>query len=411
MGKRSKNDGKGEGQETLGELIHEAVRRSIEAALDSELTAALGALRYQRQDGRSGYRNGTRTRSLGGPTGQMQLTVPRGLLRVGDETKEWRSTILPRYERRTTEVNEAILGAYVSGANTRRIKGALKPLLKGVPLSGSTVSRIAGQLKADLTAWRLQRLDELEVVHMFLDALQVKVRRAGRVVSSAVLVALVVLVDGTRRVVMFDMSATESYEGWKGALQKLVTRGLRAPVLCIVDGHPGLRSAIGEVWPHSAVQRCTIHKQRNLLAAAPVHAHGELLADYHAVVYAASAAEAQREAAAFRAKWKKKCAAVADSFDEAGAELLTFFTLPPQQWKALRTTNAIERLNEELRRRVKTQGAHPDEETVVALLYGLVASGQIRLRKMDGHDTLPLALLAHTRARQSPPTTHQEAGA
>ena len=174
---------------SLGELIHDSVRRAIEQAVQEELDAALGARPYERAEERHGYRNGTRARTLSGPTGPAELTIPRATLFKGKE--EWRSEILPRYERRMPELNEAIVSTYLSGGNTRRLKGALRPLLKEAPLSKSAVSRVIGTLKTSLDEWRKRSLHELKVVYLYLDAFALRVRAAGKVTSAPVLAARV----------------------------------------------------------------------------------------------------------------------------------------------------------------------------------------------------------------------------
>src|SRR2546426_2736248 len=172
---------------TLGELIHAAVRRAIEAAVEEELAGALGADRYEREVARRGYRNGTKERTLTGPTGPVPLTLPRATLTTSAGRKEWASTLVPRYQRRLPEVNAAVLATYLAGGNTRRLRGALGPLLHGAPLSRSAVSRIVATLKGSLDAWLTQPLAEREVVYAYLDALMVRVRSAGQVVSAPVL--------------------------------------------------------------------------------------------------------------------------------------------------------------------------------------------------------------------------------
>lgn len=168
----------------LGELIHDAVRVAIERAVREELEAALGAAPWERAEVRHGYRNGSRERLLSGPTGPVPLTVPRATLFGSGGGREWSSKVLPRYQRRLPELNEAIAGAYLAGTNTRRIKGALRPLLKAAPLSKSAVSRVVGTLKGALDAWRTRSLAGLEVVYLYLDAIALRVRTAGKVVSS-----------------------------------------------------------------------------------------------------------------------------------------------------------------------------------------------------------------------------------
>jgi len=368
----------------LGALIHDAVRAAIEQAVQEELEQALGARPYERVDVRNGYRNGNRTRTLSGPTGPAELTLPRGTLFTPGGESEWSSKIVPRYERRMPELNEAILSTYLSGANTRRLKGALRPLLKKAPLSKSAVSRVVGTLKNSLEEWRKRSLEELEVIYLYLDAFALRVRSAGKVTSLPILAAVAVLADGTKQLVSLEMCTSESHQAWKGFLDDLVQRGMAAPLLCIIDGNAGLRGAIGLVWPKAAVQRCVVHKLRNIERKAPKHAREEIAEDFHRIVYAPSGAKAKEAYEAFTKKWIKTCPSVVRSLEEGGDELLTYFRFPKSQWKTIRTTNVIERLNGEFRRRVKTQASLPSEDAALVLLFSLVASGQIKLRKLDG---------------------------
>ena len=377
----------------LGELIHAAVRRAIEVAVDVELTTALGAPRYARCGSRCGYRNGTKPRMLTGPTGPLALTVPRATVVTPTGAREWASTLLPRYQRRLREVNEAVVATYLAGGNTRRLRGALSPLLKAAPLSKSAVSRIVGTLKVELEAWRTRSLAPLDIVGLYLDALALRVRSAGKVVSVPVLGVVAVLTDGQKQLVALELCpGGETFEAWKSCLTDLGGRGLTAPIWCVIAGHPGLRKAVGLVWPQALVQRCAVHKLRNLERKAPKHALAEIRADFHRIVYAESAAMARGAYTAFERKWTPRCPGVVRSLQEGGEELLTFFQFPKRQWKTLRTTNVIERLNEEFRRRVKTQGALPTEDAALVLLFGLVVSGQIRLRRLDGWRQIPATL-------------------
>lgn len=369
----------------LGVLIHDCVREAVEQLVQEELAVALGALRYQRSDERGGYRNGTRRRTLTAQSGPFTMRVPRGVLVDGDgKTREWRSRLLPRYQRRLPEINEAIASVYLSGANTRRLKGALRPLLRAAPLSRSAVSRVVQSLKGALDRWQKRRLDDLDVAYVYLDAIALRVRQAGRVVSTPVLVAVAVLTDGNKQLVALEMCGSESQAAWKGFLDDLVARGLTRPRLCVIDGCPGLRSALDLVWTKVPVQRCAVHKLRNLERKVPKHAIDEIKADYHRIVYAADAQAARAAYDDFVAAWQKRCPAVVRSLDEAGDELLTFYRFPKSQWKTLRTTNVIERLNGEFRRRVKTQASLPTEDAALVLLFSLVATGQVKLRRIDG---------------------------
>jgi transposase-like protein len=383
---------------SLGELIHQHVRAAIETAVHEELRAALGTSPYERSEVRRGYRNGIRARTLTGPTGPVPLALPRATLFRGAGANEWTSTIVPRYQRRMPEVNEAVIATYLAGGNTRRIRGALQPLLKAAPLSKSAVSRVIVTLKDGLEAWRTRSLTDLNVIYVYLDGFAVRVRSAGKVVSVPVLGIVGVLPDGHKHLLALELCAGESFAAWKGCLDDLVARGLRTPVLAIIDGNAGLRRAVGEIWPRAAVQRCCVHKLRNLERKAPKHVLAEIRDDFHRIVYAGNADAARVAYAAFERAWGKRCPGVVTSLREGGDELLTFFTFPKVQWKTLRTTNVIERLHEEFRRRVKTQGSLPSEEAAVVLLFSLVASGQIKLRRIDGWKKIAAVLSQHAAA-------------
>jgi len=383
---------------SLGELIHAAVRRTIEVAVDEELTAALGARPYERGGQRRGYRNGTKPRTVTGPTGPLALRVPRASLFTATGAQEWTSRLVPRYERRLPEVNETVLATYLAGANSRRLRSALRPLLKAAPLSKSAVSRVVGTLKAEVDAWRTRALADLDVLGLYLDAVALRVRSAGKVVSVPALGVVAVLTDGQKQLLTLELCpGGETFAAWKGCLDDLVARGLAAPVWSVIDGHPGLRKAVGLVWPRVLVQRCGVHKLRNLERKAPKHALPEIRTDFHRIMYAESATAARAAYTAFERKWTSRCPGVVRSLQEGGEELLTFFQFPRRQWKTLRTTNVIERLNEEFRRRVKTQGALPTEDAALVLLVGLVVSGQIRLRRLDGWRQIPAMLREHRR--------------
>jgi transposase-like protein len=206
-----------------------------------------------------------------------------------------------------------------------------------------------------------------------------------------VLAALGVQRGGQKVLVHLSLRGSESTDAWAAVCEDLAARGVRAPQLCVLDGGKGLRAAVERTWPMAAIQRCTVHKLRNLLTHAPRRLHDELRDDYHAIVFAEDGATARRAYLAFVKKWTKGCPGAVTSLEEAGAELLTFFRYPRSQWKSWRTTNSIERLNKEFRRRVKTQGSFPTTDAALVLLYGLVASGQICFRKLEGWQDLALA--------------------
>jgi len=229
------------------------------------------------------------------------------------------------------EVNEAIVATYLAGGNTRRIGGALQPLLKGAPLSKSAVSHVIATLRDGREAWRTRSLVDLDVIYVYLDGFALRVRSAGKVVSVPVLAVVGVLPDGHKHLLALELCGGESFEAWKGCLDDLVARGLRAPLLAIIDGNTGLRRAVGLVWPRTSIQRCCVHKLRNLERKAPKHALAEIRDDFHRIVYATNADAARTAYAAFERTWGKRCPGAVTSLREGGDELLTFFTLPKAQ--------------------------------------------------------------------------------
>jgi len=216
-----------------------------------------------------------------------------------------------------------------------------------------------------------------------------KTRIDKKATNISVLAAIGVRRDGQKILLSIMNMGGESTAAWRQFLDALDARGLKRPEFVIVDGAPGLEAALVALWGNDLpIQRCAVHKHRNLLAHAPKHMHEELGNDYRDMIYADTAAEVEKRRKTFLRKWRLKCRAVADSLEEAGDRLFTFTRLDPSQWKAARTKNAIERLNEEFRRRIKTQAVLPCAGTVPMLLWALLASGQITMRKVDGWQTL-----------------------
>ena len=376
------------GRDRLTEALRGKVREMIMTLAEAEVAEVLAAGSYERSEGRLGYRNGKRRRSISTGLGATVIDLPRARIGMGERQTEWQSGLIERYQRRAASVDRALLGCYLSGANGRRIRGALAPLLRGTPLSKSAISRLVGRLEALFTQWRSRSLASEGVVFLYLDAIALRVRIANKVISVPVLVGLGVKEDGEKVILDLELFQSESSSCWEGFLEGLISRGLKPPCLVIIDGNPGLRAAVAKNWPGIGVQRCTVHKLRNLERYAPRHALEEVKSDYHRIVYADSFEQATKAYRDFISKWKKLAPKVAVSLEEAGEELLTFYRFPNSQWKSLRTTNAIERLNGEFRRRVKTQSALPDARAAERLLFGLIISGQIQMRRIDGWSDL-----------------------
>src|SRR5215472_7504919 len=337
--------------------LRDRVREFLQGLLEAELDEALGRSRYARRatpeddaaeapQHASGHRHGHRSRSLLGTFGKVEVAVPRARLNTADgKTTEWKSQALRAYQRRTLAADALIAGVYLSGTNTRRVRRALTTLFAGA-VGKDTVSRVWRKVKSDWDAWNARPLAAEPIVRLILDGTVVRVRLDRKATAISLLVVIGVRADGQKVLLAVKAMGSESTEAWRAVLDDLVRRGLRRPEFLIVDGASGLEAAIAAVWDDVPVQRCTVHKHRNLLAHAP------------------------------------------ERLEEAGERLFTFTRLPPSQWKSVRTTNAIERLHEEFKRRIKTQTVLPSADTAAMLFWALLASGQISMRKVDGWQTL-----------------------
>jgi len=389
--------------------IRDRIRGFIEELIEEELAVALGRERYERPHRRgdgeagssdgppavetgvapgAGYRHGHRQRRITGSFGTVEIAVPRA--RIGGAaggTAEWKSKVLPRYARMTKQVEALIAGTYLAGTNTRRVRRALAALFRGA-IGKDTVSRIWRKVKTDWEAWSKRPLGGEDIVRLILDGTVVRVRLDKKATSISLLVVLGVRRDGQKVLLAVRNMGGESEAAWRALLDDLIARGLKTPELLIIDGAAGLEKALAALWPEVPTQRCTVHKHRNLLAHAPDHLHDEVSADYTDMIYAEPAKEIEERRKAFLRKWRLKCRAVADSLEEAGDRLFTFTRLPSGQWRSARTTNAVERLHEEFKRRIKTQTVLPSPETAAMLFWALLASGQITMRKVDGWQTL-----------------------
>jgi putative transposase len=384
--------------------LRDRVREFIQTLFESELEAALSRPRYARRppevpsggDGAAvnGHRHGHRSRTLVGSFGRLQVWLPRARLKgENGRTSEWKSQALGAYQRRTRLVDALIASTYLAGTNTRRVRRALGALFAGA-ISKDTVSRVWRKVKADWDAWNARSLASEPIVRLVLDGTVVRVRLDRKATAISLLVVMGVRADGQKVLLAVKSMGNESTEAWRAVLDDLIQRGLRRPQFLIVDGAPGLENAIAAVWNGVPVQRCTVHKHRNLLAHAPERLHQEISADYNDMIYAATPEEIEKRHKAFIRKWRTKHRVVADSLEEAGDRLFSFTRLPQNQWKSARTTNLIERLHEEFKRRIKTQTVLPSADTAAMLFWALLAAGQINLRRIDGWQSMATIAIA-----------------
>ena len=374
--------------------VRDRVRGFIQAMIEGELDETLMRPRYGRRSATSsgkneaavaGHRHGHRSRSLTGTFGRTEIAVPRArLLGADGKTREW---MLRTYQRRTLAADALIASAYLAGTNTRRVRRALKALF-AEGIGKDVVSRVWRKVKSDWEAWNTRPLAEEPIVRLILDGTVVRVRLDRKATSISLLVVIGVRADGQKVLLAIKSMGGESAEAWRAVLDDLIKRGLRRPQFLIVDGAPGLEKALAAVWEGVPLQRCSVHKHRNLLAHAPERLHDEVTADYTDMIYAATPKEIETRRKAFIRKWRLRHRPVADCLEEAGDRLFTFTRLPPSQWRSARTTNAIERLHEEFKRRIKTQTVLPSADTAAMLFWALLASGQINMRKVDGWQTL-----------------------
>lgn len=378
------------GPDLITGAVMAKVGELIGVMLETELEERIMAVRYAHSDKRKGYRNGSKARRLYGSFGSASIEVPRARItdEIGKES-EWRSEILPSYKRRTSQIDETLVSLYFSGTNLGRIKRALEPLITGAPLSKSVISRLVGRLTGYLEKWRNRDLKENKYTYLYLDATNLDVKIFKRVEVAPILVVLGVRIDGQKEVLAMEPQIKEKEAAWAEVLDNLVRRGINRPELVIIDGHRGLRNAVEQTWPKVLVQRCTVHKLRNLHQHSPSRVYDEVKNDYHDIVYAECLDQAKISYRNFINKYRDKLPKVANSLEEAGEEILTFYKFPPEQWKSLRTTNPIERLNLEFKRRIKTQGSLPSQESASLILFGLIISGQILFHKMKGYKKMP----------------------
>jgi transposase-like protein len=275
-------------------------------------------------------------------------------------------------------VDEAILGVYLAGSNSRRIRGALAPLLRGGPLSKDAVSRLVGRLAEDFRSWQTRDLAADQIRYLFLDGWYPKVRLGKRRVRVPVLVTMGVRADGQRVVIDLRLVGDKSTAAWRDVIQQLGARHLGTPALAVIDGNPGLATALREAGPTLPLQRCTAHTLRNLTAKAPVRLREEVAEDFRRVIYAETEVLVRQRRTTFLKKWRLQCPAVAQSF-EGGRRRAVH--LPPLPDVAVEGAEDDERVGADQRRvpaSAKDAGepAEPGRRAVAAVRFAACRSHQ-----------------------------------
>ena len=354
------------GEEPSGvDWLREQVRVLVQEVMEAEVSARVGAGRYERSEERTTQRNGYRERVWDTRVGTMSLAIPK--LRQGSY---FPSFLEPR-RRAEQALVSVVAEAYVQGVSTRKVEALVQAL--GVDgLSKSEVSRLCATLDAQVRAFRERRLDG-EYPYLWLDARYEHVREDGRVQSMAVVVAYGVRADGVRDVLGVDVGTSEDLVLWRAFLQALIARGMRGVQLVISDAHPGLKQAIAEVFVGASWQRCRVHFLRNVLALVPTTAQAMVAATVRTIFQ-------QPDRAAAQAQLRQVCAALADRFprvvrllEEAEEEIFTFYDFPSTHRRQIYSTNPLERLNKELKRRSAVVGIFPTRAAVLRLFGALLA--------------------------------------
>jgi transposase-like protein len=347
------------------DVVREGVRVLAQALMELEVEQHVGAERHERTPERTGQRNGYRDRPWDTRVGSVDLRVPR--VRDGS----YFPALLEPRKRTERALLAVVQEAYVAGVSTRRVDDLVKALgMAG--MSKSQVSRLCGELDAEVERFRSRPLTE-PYPYVWLDATFLKVREGGRVVNQAVVIAVGVTAGGGREVLGCDIGPSEDGAFWLSFLRGLVARGLHDVRLVTSDAHEGLRQAIGAVLHGVAWQRCRVHFLRNALALVPKGAQAMVAATIR-TVFAQPTAEAARRAwrqvaDGFRDRWPR----LALLLDEAEADVLAYLAFPSQHWRQLWSTNPLERLNKEVKRRTNVIGIFPNPAAALRLVGALLA--------------------------------------
>ncbi len=339
------------------------VQDLLQEMLEGEMTEALGASKSERSDGRIGYRSGHYNRTLITRVGKLELRVPQ------DRDGRFSTELFERYQRSEQALVASLAEMYVQGVSTRKVK-AITEELCGHSFSASTISAINKRLDESLTAFARRRLDE-PFAYLIIDAKYEKVRQAGVVRSCAVLVALGVDWEGRRQILAVELANRESRSSWKDFLVALRDRGLHGVEYIVADDHAGLRAAVREVLPDAWFQRCYVHFLRNALDHLPRKADDDCLQELRWIYDRRALSEARSDLAAWLRKWSPRYPKLTGWAEETIEETFTFYRLPRQHHKHMKSTNMLERFNEEIKRRTIVLRIFPNEDSCLRLIRAL----------------------------------------
>ena len=353
----------------LKELVRQSVQEVLNSLLDAEADQLTNAHKYERTEGRQDTRAGHYTRKLLTGAGEVELEVPK--LR----TLTFESAIIERYRRRESSVEEALVEMYLAGVSTRRIED-ITELLWDAKLSAGTVSRLNGKVYEQIEAWRKRPL-ERTYPYVFLDGVYLKRNWGGEYENVAILIAMAVNERGEREVIGATEGMKEDKESWLAFLRHLKERGLQGTQLFTADKCTGLIESMAEVFPQARYQRCVVHYYRNIFSVVPRKKVKEIAAMLKAIHAQEDKVAALKKLGDVTEKLQEmKLYEAAQKVEAAAIETLTYMDFPREHWRRIRTNNAIERLNREIKRRTKSIGAFPEGRSALMLVCA-------RLRHME----------------------------
>jgi len=345
------------------DFIRPIVQQVVQEVLEGEMEEALGAQKGERTAGRVGYRSGYYSRTLITRVGKLELRVPQ------DRQGRFRTEVFERYQRSEKALVAALAEMYVQGVSTRKVK-AITEELCGHEFSASTISRINESLDVELAKFAARDLEE-EYPYIVLDARYEKVREDGLIRSRAVQIAIGINWDGRRCVLAVELAHRESQTSWKEFLLKLKQRGLRGVEFVVSDDHPGLKKAIAEILSTAIWQRCYVHFLRNALDYLPRRGDDDCMMELRWLYDRHDAQEARRDLAAWLTKWSSKYPKLCDWVESNIEETFSFYRLPREHHKHMKSTNMLERLNEEIKRRTHVVRIFPNEASCLRLVRAL----------------------------------------
>lgn len=353
-------------KEFLGQhpdMLRELVREVVQQTLEAEMEAALCAGKGERTEGRLGYRSGYYSRTFITRVGKLELRVPQ------DRSGRFSTEVFERYQRSEKALVSTLAEMYVQGVSTRKVK-AITEELCGHAFSASAVSAIVKRLDDQLSQFAGRILEDA-FPYLILDARYEKVREGGSIRSRAVLIAIGIDWDGRRQILGVDLANRETASSWKSFLLSLKERGLKGMELVVSDDHAGLRKAVAEVIPEAVWQRCYVHFLRNAVEHLPRKGDDDCLRELRWLYDRRDIAEARKDLVAWLSRWQAKYPRLCAWVEDAIEETLSFYQFPLGHHKHIKSTNMLERLNEEIRRRTRVVRIFPNEESCLRLIRAL----------------------------------------